>query len=234
MIVHAEPKESVDVVIVGCGPAGSVVAAELAQAGVSVLALERHRFPRYRVGESLTVSGGDLIRAYGLVEDMERLDFPEKSGVKVIGPSARSEFYVPVARPTWQVRRAEFDQLLLERAQQYGAEVRWGSVKRLVQEDDKVVGVAYRPYGHETDLLTEVRAKIVVDASGHSALFSKHHIAGMRSVEQFGNQIATFTQFAHAQRDRVRWGTILSSSTAASSTGRGLFRCRRPSPAWGA
>ncbi|MEM6931842.1 MAG: NAD(P)/FAD-dependent oxidoreductase, partial [Myxococcota bacterium] len=222
-----------DVVVIGAGPAGSVAAAELAQAGKSVLIVERHRFPRYRVGESLTVSAGDLLRDWGLEDKLAELDFPVKTGVKVIGRSARSEFFVPVARPTWQVRRAEFDQLLLDRATELGADLRWGSVKRIDEVDGRVVGIGFRPYGHETDVLTEVEAKVVMDCSGHSALMSRHGVAGPRSVEAFGRQIAMFTQYSHAIRDsgamgdntfifygsKYHWGWFIPLSSTHTSVG---------------
>ncbi|MBX2798085.1 MAG: NAD(P)/FAD-dependent oxidoreductase [Myxococcales bacterium] len=222
---------SYDAVVVGCGPAGSVAAAELAKAGLSVLALERYRFPRFRVGESLTVSAGDLVREWGLEAEMARLDFPPKSGVKVIGRSARTEFFVEVARPTWQVRRAEFDELLLNRAIEAGVEHRWGSVKRVTQQGDRVVGVGFRPEGRKS--LVDVRAEVVIDATGHSALMSRQGVAGPRQMGTFDRQIATFTQFTHAVRDpgamgnntfifygsKYHWAWFIPVSSTVTSVG---------------
>ena len=195
------PSVDYDVIVVGCGPAGTVAATELARAGASVLTLERERFPRYRIGESLTVSGGDLIRDFELVRDMERLDFPLKTGVKVIGQSARSEFYVPVARPTWQVRRDAFDELLLHKAIEQGATHRWGSVKRILRDGQRVTGVGFVPDDADEQNVVEVTARIVIDASGHSALLSTQGVAGPRTVDAFDRQIAMFTQFSGAIRD---------------------------------
>ncbi len=42
-----------DVIVIGGGPAGATTAALLAQRGRRVLVLDRERFPRYHVGESL-------------------------------------------------------------------------------------------------------------------------------------------------------------------------------------
>lgn len=199
-------RREVDVVVVGGGPAGAVTATELAKAGLSVLILERHAFPRYHIGESLTATAADIVREYGLAEALDRHQFPVKTGVKVVGTSARSAFYVPAARQAWQVRRSEFDKLLLDHAVASGAEHVQGSVKQVLREDGKVVGVAYRPSDRPTDLLTEVRARCVVDASGHSVLLSRHKVAGPRRVDTFGRQIALFTQFEGAKRDEGAMG----------------------------
>src|ERR1044071_3887006 len=108
-MIHSSKNEYFDVVVMGCGPAGSVLATYLAKAGVSVLALERHTFPRYHIGESLTSVATNYIQEMGLAPEMERLGFARKQGIKFIGRDAKNEFFIPVQLPSWHVRRAEFD-----------------------------------------------------------------------------------------------------------------------------
>jgi len=187
-----------DVIIVGAGPAGTATAMILAERGLSTLVIDREQFPRYHVGESLTGTAGDFIARYGLADDMARLDFPRKPGVKVVGRGARSEFYVPVLRPTWQVRRAEFDDLLLQRAIAAGAEHRLGSVRSVLREDGRVSGVVLST---EDDQRHELRASIVVDASGQGAFLSRQGVAGPRRVEAFNRQIALYSQFEGVEPD---------------------------------
>jgi flavin-dependent dehydrogenase len=193
--------EAYDAVIVGCGPGGSTAAYHLAKRGWRVLALEREAFPRYHIGESLTGVAASLLDGMGLADEMDRRGFPKKLGVKVVGSHAKSEFFVPSLVPTWQVRRGEFDEMLLERAIEAGAEYRRGSVRRILRDGDRVEGVAYRPQGQGDDMLRHVQARMVIDATGHSALMSKHGVAGVRQVDAFGYQIAVFTQFEGALRD---------------------------------
>jgi len=190
--------ERFDVIVVGAGPGGSATAMLLAERGLSVLVLERDAFPRYHVGESLTGTAGDFIARHGLRADMERLGFPDKPGVKVVGRGARSEFYVPVLRPTWQVRRAEFDDLLLERAKAAGAVHRRGVAREVIRDGDRVTGLVVSEEGEPRQ---EIHASLVVDASGQGAFLSRQGVAGPRRVEAFNRQIALYSQFEGVEPD---------------------------------
>jgi 1H-pyrrole-2-carbonyl-[peptidyl-carrier protein] brominase len=205
-MIHSKKVEYFDVVVIGGGPAGAVVATNLAKAGVSVLALERHAFPRYHVGESLTGLAAHYISELGLTEQVEKLHFPRKLGIKFISQNDKNEIFVPVQSPTWHVRRSEFDQLLLEHAAHNGATVRYGSVKKIFRDKYKVIGLGYKPLGSGSDLLNNIRCKIVVDASGHSLLLSRSRIAGRRRADSFCPQIAIFTHFKGALRDPGEMG----------------------------
>jgi len=189
--------EYFDVVVIGCGPAGSVVAANLAKQGISVLTLERHQFPRYHIGESLTGYVGDFIREIGLEEEMERLKFPKKQGIKIIGKEAKNTIFIPTKSPTWHVRRDEFDNLLLNYAIKSGVTHRYGSVKKVFSDRTKVTGIGYKPYGSNTDLLKYIRCKIVVDASGHTTVLSKNRIAGPKQNDSFWRRHVVFTRLKY-------------------------------------
>lgn len=223
-------RERYDVVVVGAGPGGSAAALLLARRGLSVLVLDRETFPRYHIGESLTGTAGDFIERHGLTGDMARLDFPSKPGVKVVGREAKHEFYVPVLRPTWQVRRAEFDELLLQRAVAQGAEHVLGLVRSVIFEGGRAVGVIL---SSANDDQREVRCSMVVDASGQSAFFSRQGIAGPRRVEAFNRQIALYSQFEGVEpdvgecenatvifyRDTYHWSWLIPISSTAVSIG---------------
>ena len=119
---------------------------------------------------------------------------------------AKHEFFVPVLRPTWQVRRDEFDHILLDHAIQQGATHRYGTVQGVLQEGDHIVGVCYVPSQHDAQSASpaskSVRCRVVVDASGRGALLSRFGVAGERVYDaEFSLQVAVFTQFRHARRD---------------------------------
>lgn len=194
-------EECFDVVVIGCGVSGSTLAAYLAKAGLSVLAIEKESFPRYHIGESLTGMVGAILAELGLEAEMSQRQFPLKGGVKVLGRDAKSEFFVPVLRPTWQVRREEFDQMLLDKAIEFGVEHRYGTVKEVLQEGNQVVGVKYISRG-EDKIIKTIRAKVVADASGQTTFLSRQKVAGKRrNYDTFKKQVAVFTQFKDAIRD---------------------------------
>ena len=124
-----------DAIIIGGGPGGSTAGATLAMAGKKVLILERERFPRFHVGESLIPYGNDVLREIGAWDKMAKTGFMEKLGAEfVLGNSQRSirilfgRYLKADYAQTFQVERAKFDHLLLENAQSQGCEV-WEETK---------------------------------------------------------------------------------------------------------
>jgi 1H-pyrrole-2-carbonyl-[peptidyl-carrier protein] brominase len=190
--------ERYDVVVIGAGPGGSATSMLLAERGLSVLVVDRDRFPRYHIGESLTGTAGDFMARHGLEDDMRTWGFLQKPGVKVIGREAKHEFYVPVLRPTWQVRRAEFDELLLRRAVERGAEYAQASVQSMIAEAGRAVGVVL---SHDGEERREIRCSMLVDASGQSSFLSRQGVAGPRRVEAFNRQIALYSQYEGVEVD---------------------------------
>src|SRR5450755_2239034 len=119
-----------EAIVIGGGPAGSTAATILAQKGRRVVLLEKEKFPRYHIGESLLPFGYFTMERLGLLEKMKTSHFVKKYSVQFVSPSGRSSqpFYFfqhlkHEAATTWQVLRSEFDQMLLDNARAKGAEV---------------------------------------------------------------------------------------------------------------
>ena len=119
-----------DAIVIGGGPAGSTAAAVLAEKGRRVVVLEKEKFPRYHIGESLLPYGYFTLQRIGVLDKMKGSEFTRKYSVQFVGTSGRASlpFYFfqqlkHEASQTWQVLRSEFDQLLLDNARDKGAEV---------------------------------------------------------------------------------------------------------------
>ena len=198
-------RETVDVAIIGAGPAGSCLATFLAREGRDVLMIEKANFPRFHVGESLTGVAGQVLESLGLNDQLDAKEFPLKGGVKVIGQGAKTEFFVPVLQDTYQVRRSEFDAILVEHAEAQGARRVTGRVVGVIRDDlDRVRGVEYLdPEGERRS----VHCRYVADASGQSITLSKLNVAGQRYLNsEYDKQVALFTHIEGAQRDPGQMG----------------------------
>ena len=123
-------QNSYEAIVVGAGPAGCSAAALLAEQGHRVIVLEREKFPRYHVGESLLPFTYYPLQRLGLIEKMRQSAFVKKYSVQFVSTSGKASqpFYFfnrydqDVAQ-TWQVLRSEFDLILLNNARAKGVEV---------------------------------------------------------------------------------------------------------------
>ena len=199
--------EEFDVVITGGGPAGSTLAALLAMQGHRVLILEKEKFPRYQIGESLlpsTIHG--ICRLIGVADEVAKAGFMRKhGGTFKWGASAEpwtfafavSQKLAGATSFAYQVERMRFDQILLDNARRLGVEVREQCpASGVIDEGGRVRGVRYAdPDGREH----EVFARYVVNASGNkSRLYSA--VGGTRQYSEFFRNLALFGYFDHGKR----------------------------------
>jgi flavin-dependent dehydrogenase len=205
-----------DVVVIGGGPAGSTAASALARAGRRVTLLERDRFPRFHIGESLLASVNDVFEAIGVADRIREAGFPRKWGATFITPDGRVERFADFAisdevpaPQTWQVPRAHMDALLLDHAGNCGVDVRQGHRVLDVSFDDDGVTVTVRRPAADGDAAgtTAIRARVVVDASGRASLLSRTF--SLRVDEPTLANVAIFSHYAHVPRlDGRRAGDI--------------------------
>ncbi|GAA4148094.1 NAD(P)/FAD-dependent oxidoreductase [Phytohabitans flavus] len=210
----------VDVVVVGGGPCGSTISTLLAMQGHRVLLLEKERFPRYQIGESLlpsTVHG--ICRLLGVTEELEKANFMIKRGGSFRwgkNPEpwtfsfAISSRFAGDASTAYQVERMRFDKVLLDNAREKGVDVREeSSVLDVVFEDGRAVGVVY------TDVAgarREVRARYVVDASGNKSRIHTR-VGGARRYSEFFRNLALFGYFEGGKRlPAPNQGNILAAA----------------------
>jgi flavin-dependent dehydrogenase len=216
-------KPEYDVVVVGGGPAGSTAASVLALSGRRVLLLEKEKFPRYHIGESLLPFCFFPLQRIGMIDKLKASAFPRKYAVQFVSQDGKlsSPFYFHKhlqheAAVTWQVVRGQFDQMLLENAREKGVDVREETeVLKLLREDGRVCGVrAVAPGGAEF----ETRASMTIDASGRGAFSIKEN--NWRKWDPTLNKVAVWTYFRGARRDP---GIDGGSTTVAYVPDRGWF-----------
>lgn len=198
-------RETWDAIVIGAGPTGSSAAAILAGHGHRVLVIERERFPRYHIGESLIPFTFQPLERLGLIPAMKASCFMKKYSVQFVAPNGKTSqpFYFfnrydrETVAQTWQVTRAEFDLMLANHARSRGAEI-WEEkeVLSLLKEGDSVAGVVIRNNRAEQQ---EVRASIVIDASGKESFASSR--LGWRMRDPFLNKVAVWTYYRGAKRD---------------------------------
>ncbi len=216
-------KHRYDVLIIGGGPAGSTAAAILAEKGHKVLILEKEKFPRYHIGESLMPFCYFTLERLGVLNELRKSAYPKKYSVQFIRETGEvsQPFYFfqhfdHEASTTWQVPRSEFDLMLLNNARERGAEVReQTTVKRLIKEEGVVVGVeAVTDSGEQLDL----KAPVTIDASGRDCVCAAKE--GWRVRDPELNKISIWTYYSGAKRDP---GLDAGATTIAYIADKGWF-----------
>jgi flavin-dependent dehydrogenase len=196
-----------DVVVIGGGPAGSTVSTLIAQRGHRVKLFERERFPRFHIGESLIPETYWVLQRLGMLDKLKASRFVKKYSVQFVNSRGRmsAPFYFWDNKPhecsqTWQVVRSEFDLMMLRNAAEQGVEVHEATrVLEVLFEEDRAVGVRIRK---EDGSQEEVRAKVVVDASGQSAMLQTRF--KLRQWDPVLNKGAIWTYWEGAYRDTGR------------------------------
>jgi flavin-dependent dehydrogenase len=198
-------RQDSDVIVLGGGPGGSTLASSLALRNRRAILLEREKFPRFHIGESLLPCSCEIFRKIG-VQDVLEEKFLRKYGARFLCSATRRTASYTFAEAfhmkfdhAYQVPRADFDHILLKHAAGLGADVRerWEAVE-VIFEGDRAVGVRARDLAKPEEIV-ELRAPVVVDATGRDTLLAsrsrrKAKIARLDKTAFFTHYKGTFRE----------------------------------------
>ncbi len=195
-------RQTCDVLVIGGGPAGTTVAPLLAEKGYKVVLLEKARHPRFHIGESLLPANLPLFERLGIADQVKAIGM-EKWGAEFVSPQhdMSQTFHFADAWDksmphAYQVKRAEFDTILIHNAADKGVEVHENCKAKAVdfQADDTAVVSAQHDDGREV----EWQARFVVDASGRDTFLANRFQIKHRNPKH--NSSAIYGHFSGAKR----------------------------------
>jgi len=176
-MTEAIKSETVEILIVGAGPAGSVAAALLRQQGRQVLVIEREQFPRFSIGESLLPQSMAYLEQAGMLRAVVEAGFQFKNGAAFMRNGCYTDFdfrdkHTPGWGTTYQVQRADFDHVLAKEAERFGAEIRYRH-EVLDIALGQAAGGARVTVKAPDDAVYEVNAGFILDASGFGRILPR-------------------------------------------------------------
>ena len=200
-----------DVAIIGGGPAGSTAAALLARAGRRVLVLERDKFPRFHIGESLLPFSMQAFTRLGLHEKFVKAGFMEKFGGEMYGACGNEgvKFYFEdgfrsQTDRSYQVTRADFDKVLLDHAAESGAEVREETSVDSIDFSDDAATLRISAKGNGAP--EQIRARYVIDAGGRNSILSAKF--KLKKNYEHLQKVSVFAHYDGMIRAEGRDGTL--------------------------
>ncbi|MDQ3049388.1 MAG: tryptophan 7-halogenase [Bacteroidota bacterium] len=187
-------REEVDVLVIGAGPAGTVAASIINQQGYKVKIVEKVKFPRFVIGESLLPRCMEALEAAGFLDAIKKKGFQEKFGAKFVKDGRVCDFnfsesFTEGWKWTWQVSRADFDQVLSDEVQKMGVPVEF---------ETGVTGINFTDEGSITTVedvngnKKEIAAKFIVDGSGYGRVIPR-----LFNLDKPSNLPPRKTVFAH-------------------------------------
>ena len=213
-------QENVDVLIIGAGPSGSVAAAYLHKQGLKIKVVEKSKFPRFVIGESLIPRCMDHFEAVGLLDCLKAMNFEVKDGARFMnnkGVVCNFDFSKKHGDGwdwTWQVPRADFDKALTDELQSWGVDIAF---------EQEVTAVDFSEDGSSSTTIkgidgkvSTVHAKFIVDSSGFGRVLPR--LLNLEKPSEIPMHSSIFTHVEDIKRPEGKEGTIITFDVIDTDT----------------
>lgn len=226
--------EKVDVLVIGAGPAGTVAASIVNKEGFKVKVVEKAKFPRFVIGESLLPRCMEALEEAGFLEAVKAKNFQQKNGAKFVQNGEVCDYYFADQFTkgwewTWQVPRAEFDQTLADTLESQGVPIEYETEVTAIKfnDDGSSVTTVKDKEGNER----QIEARFIIDGSGYGRVIPR--LFGMDRPSNLPPRKALFTHIKDLNRsmdkepDRITivvheqgvWVWVIPFSSGVTSLG---------------
>ncbi|MGB1307286.1 MAG: NAD(P)/FAD-dependent oxidoreductase [Oceanihabitans sp.] len=201
----------VDVLIIGAGPSGCVAASYLNKHKKNVKVVEKSKFPRFVIGESLLPRCMDHFEEVDLLDCLKKVGFEKKYGARFLSGDIVCNFdfskkHSPGWDWTWQVPRADFDSTLTTELVNRGVDINF---------EHEVVDVVFEPNGNSTTsikdengALYKVHAKHIIDSSGYGRVLPR--MLGLDKPSAIPEHSSLFAHVKELNRPEGEEGTLIT------------------------
>ncbi|QRR00944.1 NAD(P)/FAD-dependent oxidoreductase [Dyadobacter sandarakinus] len=202
----------VDVVVIGAGPAGSVAASYLKKQGYHVTILEKEKFPRFQIGESLLPCCMEHLDEAGLLDAVRERHFQKKTGAAFVKGDKHCEFFFSDQFTegwtwTWQVKRADFDNTLAEATKAKGVDVNFEcEVTRVTCSADQ----QHLEYVDQDGQSHSITSRFIIDSSGYGRVLPR--LFDLSKPSAFSPRGAIFSHLEDSNRTEIAGSNIFVHS----------------------
>lgn len=211
-------KEIKDIIIIGAGPSGMVAAGYLQKEGASLLVLEKQKFPRFSIGESLIPRCMDNFEAAGLLPVLQKEGFQKKYGARFIRGNETAEFdfskkYGTGWDWTWQVPRADFDKVIADEMSSRGVDIRFETEVTALNHIDDIWEIATTDASGK---VSQVYSRFIIDSSGNGRVLARK--LGLEAPPKIYDHSSVFTHIRETNRPAGKEGELISFEVLNTET----------------
>jgi len=190
----------VDILVIGAGPSGTMAAAIANKSGLNVKIIEKTKFPRFVIGESLLARCMDHFEEAGVLEELKKHNFQVKNGAIFLKGEQRCEFnfaeqFTKGKEWTWQAPRDQFDKVIADTVESMGVDIDYESEVTDIQFNGTNSTTIVKD---KRGVKKKIEAKFIIDASGYGRVIPKLLDLNYPSTQP--NRSTIFTHFKDLNR----------------------------------